>query len=293
MKLEPLQVARLRLAGALGSSCRRLWRRSDLGKDDLVILDLMAEALQRLGKCGRPGHAAHPMVTLAEGPPRIVQQVTLLAALATREVGFATFSAPLNDSDKPVAETTEQCVVGNSGGKDFIPAGIAAKGVPFDKRPPYKPYNSEFFQPYNPDFFQPLPKVESTAELHIHSIATVPLNDSDKAAAETTEQRVVGISGAPFAKSPTYRPYNPELSQPLPNVESSGEGRTYSHDGAHDTQQFASHFLLSKSEQAQRVKPPGSALPPYEAVVAAPGGAGQGLPQIPLSAEAQQSCQQQ
>ena len=43
-----LPLARRQLAQALGSNCRRLWRRCDLEPEDEVICDLVAEALARM-----------------------------------------------------------------------------------------------------------------------------------------------------------------------------------------------------------------------------------------------------
>ena len=45
--LAALADARWRTAGAVGSAARGLWRRGDLQPEDLVVVDLLAEALVR------------------------------------------------------------------------------------------------------------------------------------------------------------------------------------------------------------------------------------------------------
>ena len=82
---EPLIVARRRMAGALGAAGRQLWRRQDIGDTDLLILDLVSEALVRLGAILRPSVGRPAEEVLSEGPGHVWAQARLLADLATRK----------------------------------------------------------------------------------------------------------------------------------------------------------------------------------------------------------------
>lgn len=82
---EPLIVARKRMAGALGAAGRQLWRRQDIGDNDLLILDLVSEALVRLGAILRPSVGRPAEEVLSEGPGHVWAQARLLADLATRK----------------------------------------------------------------------------------------------------------------------------------------------------------------------------------------------------------------
>ena len=82
--MEPLPAARRRMASALGAAGRRLWRRTDLGKQEMVVVDLVAEALQRLARLDRPPRAVPPSIALSHARPTVLHEVRLLAALAVR-----------------------------------------------------------------------------------------------------------------------------------------------------------------------------------------------------------------
>ena len=79
---ESLPAARRRAAAAIGSTCRRPWRRSDLDHRDVVVLDLVAEALVRLGHLLAPGEG-HPAAVLAGAPRQHQELVSRLLPLAT------------------------------------------------------------------------------------------------------------------------------------------------------------------------------------------------------------------
>lgn len=73
------------MAAALGAAARRLWRRSDLGAADKVVLDLVVEALQRLAIELKPAEGlGAPGLVLAAALPDVQVQAQLLASLATR-----------------------------------------------------------------------------------------------------------------------------------------------------------------------------------------------------------------
>ena len=70
---------------ALGATCRRLWRRSDLTDVDKLVCELAAEAVVRLNcvQKGPPDASAASIVALA--PPAIQQELALLAGIALRQ----------------------------------------------------------------------------------------------------------------------------------------------------------------------------------------------------------------
>lgn len=80
---QQLQSARRMVAQALGSTGRRYWRRDDLGPEDIVVCDLVCEALERLSTLlrGPPGITAKDALALA--PESIRTEVALLANLAS------------------------------------------------------------------------------------------------------------------------------------------------------------------------------------------------------------------
>ncbi len=61
-------------ASALGYAGRNLWRRHDLEDQDLVILDLVVEALDRLGRLYRPNENT-PAVMAVNAAPSHVQRL--------------------------------------------------------------------------------------------------------------------------------------------------------------------------------------------------------------------------
>ena len=61
-----------------------MWRRRDLTEADLVVVDLVAEALVRLGGMLRPGEREGVDEALARAPQSVRDELELLAALAGR-----------------------------------------------------------------------------------------------------------------------------------------------------------------------------------------------------------------
>ena len=83
-----LQDLRKSLASAVAHAARRLWRRGDLEQPDLVILDLLSEALARWGHLYGPKGGSVPVaVALAEAPQHIQEAVAALQPLASRSSG--------------------------------------------------------------------------------------------------------------------------------------------------------------------------------------------------------------
>ena len=75
---------RARLASALAFAARRLWRRRDLTDADEVILDLVTEALVRLGKLYRPQEGGRTASeALRHAPSHIRDLVERCEAVAT------------------------------------------------------------------------------------------------------------------------------------------------------------------------------------------------------------------
>ena len=75
-------TARAKAAAALGAAGRMLWRRSDLNGQDDVIIDLISEALIRMGKQLRPDAKLAAAAALRSAPAHIQAECELLAALA-------------------------------------------------------------------------------------------------------------------------------------------------------------------------------------------------------------------
>ena len=80
---EPtLADLRLRLASSVAFAARRLWRRADLEGSDEVVLDLLCEALQRIGHQYRPKEGEPAVQALASAPSHIRELVQSLAEVA-------------------------------------------------------------------------------------------------------------------------------------------------------------------------------------------------------------------
>ena len=80
--VETLADTRLKLASAIGYAARRLWRRKDLEDVDTIILDLICEALQRIGHSYRPREGDGALQALARAPSHIQELVSSLENLA-------------------------------------------------------------------------------------------------------------------------------------------------------------------------------------------------------------------
>ena len=78
-----LAAMREKVAAAVGFAARRMWRRKDLQDKDLVILDLLVEALARLGQLYGPRAGQPAAAALAAAPPRIGELVAKLAPVAS------------------------------------------------------------------------------------------------------------------------------------------------------------------------------------------------------------------
>ena len=82
-KVETIADARMRLASNLGFAARKLWRRNDLDIMDEVILDLVCEALVRLGQSYRPKEGGTlAKENLARAPTEIQEMIESLVNLA-------------------------------------------------------------------------------------------------------------------------------------------------------------------------------------------------------------------
>ena len=77
--MESLVESRRRLAAAVGFAARRLWRRKDLAEEDMVVLDLVVEALDRMGRLYRPREGQPAIAALASAPGQVAQLVDKLA----------------------------------------------------------------------------------------------------------------------------------------------------------------------------------------------------------------------
>jgi len=110
--VESLAAARCRLAGALGAAGRRLWRRKDLEVVDEVVLDLVVEALFRIGNLVRPaGRWA-----AADAPPHIQELVAKLVPVACGDVPVVSVAAG-GGMHKVVGENVSK----NLGAPTFVP----------------------------------------------------------------------------------------------------------------------------------------------------------------------------
>ena len=78
----PLAEHRWKVAASLGYAARRLWRRSDLEEADLVVLDLVCEALSRLGHLLRPKEGQAAVEVLASAPRHYQEVASKLLSLA-------------------------------------------------------------------------------------------------------------------------------------------------------------------------------------------------------------------
>ena len=74
-----------RLAAAVGFASRRLWRTAELTEDDLVILDLLIEALHRMGRAYRGPAAMRADQALREAPPHVAALVQKIEPIAVRQ----------------------------------------------------------------------------------------------------------------------------------------------------------------------------------------------------------------
>ena len=79
----PLADLRCKLAASVGFAARRLWRRADLESVDEVVLDLLCEALQRIGHDYRPKEGMPAAQALATAPSYIQELVQTLEKVAT------------------------------------------------------------------------------------------------------------------------------------------------------------------------------------------------------------------
>ena len=84
-KAETLADARAQLASSVGYACRKLWRRKDIEEVDSIILDLLCEALQRIGHSYRPREGDSAKQALQKAPSHIQDLVATLENLAKPE----------------------------------------------------------------------------------------------------------------------------------------------------------------------------------------------------------------
>ena len=81
---QDLAELRIRLAAAVGYAARRMWRLAHLPTEDEVILDLLCEALVRMGELYRPREAQPAASALASAPRHIAQLIKQVEPLAVR-----------------------------------------------------------------------------------------------------------------------------------------------------------------------------------------------------------------
>ena len=77
--------ARCRAASALGAAGRLLWFRKDLSNEHDVVVDLITEALVRIGNQLRPVAKSDVAAALSAAPAHIQDECALLVALASSE----------------------------------------------------------------------------------------------------------------------------------------------------------------------------------------------------------------
>jgi len=117
---ESLFAARERLAGALGGAGRRLWRRRDLTAKDEVVLDLVVEALARIGQLVRPRSQVQAEANLAQAPSGLRREVELLVGLARRSVVLPAARAVGGASDGG-PQGVQESAVRRRGGRSSTP----------------------------------------------------------------------------------------------------------------------------------------------------------------------------
>ena len=81
----PLVDTRHKLASHVAYAARQLWRRKDLEHADNIVLDLLCEALQRMGHMYRPDEGAPAQKALDHAPSYIKDLVKTLERVATPE----------------------------------------------------------------------------------------------------------------------------------------------------------------------------------------------------------------
>ena len=84
-----LPELRRRLAAAVAHAARRLWRRSDREGADDVVLDLLVEALDRLGRASRPREGEPARAALAAAPAHVRALLARLEPVAVRPAAVA------------------------------------------------------------------------------------------------------------------------------------------------------------------------------------------------------------
>ena len=84
-KNKTLADASAQLASSVGYVSRQMWRRNDLEEVDEIILDLLCEALQRIGHSYRPKEGYTAKQALQKAPTHIQELVATLETLAKPE----------------------------------------------------------------------------------------------------------------------------------------------------------------------------------------------------------------
>ena len=80
--VETFADTRFKLASTIGYAARKMWRRKDLEDIDNIILDLLCEALQRIGHSYRPREGEGALQALAKAPSHIKELVSSLENIA-------------------------------------------------------------------------------------------------------------------------------------------------------------------------------------------------------------------
>ena len=79
---KSLTDVRCQLASCVGYASRQLWRRNDLEEIDEIVLDLLCEALQRIGHSYRPKEGMPAQQALKQAPSHIQDLVKSLERVA-------------------------------------------------------------------------------------------------------------------------------------------------------------------------------------------------------------------
>ena len=95
VRQKSLTDVRCQLASCVGYASRQLWRRNDLEEIDEIVLDLLCEALQRIGHSYRPKEGMPVQQAIQQAPSHIQDLVKSLERVAspnTKEASLAKVS---------------------------------------------------------------------------------------------------------------------------------------------------------------------------------------------------------
>ena len=110
VRQKSLTDVRCQLASCVGYASRQLWRRKDLEEIDEIVLDLLCEALQRIGHSYRPKEGMPAQQALKQAPSHIQDLVKSLERVAipdTKEASLAKVSRFSADAPPYVPTSTD------------------------------------------------------------------------------------------------------------------------------------------------------------------------------------------